>query len=170
MQALNINKLELDHDTLIEICNGVHSMFSVTFGLTPVAQPHRLERGCTVQGDLSGVVTMVQERIEATMIVSFQKEVVFTMLAKAYNIHADSVDNLVISTVGEIANVVHGVVKTNLNRRGFALQPSIPSVVVGQSHIIGSPTATSLVIPFLIEHGKFHVVLTLNPDHLVTVR
>jgi chemotaxis protein CheX len=116
------------------------------------------------QGDISGILGMVQESIEATMVLSFKKETVFALLGKLYGRKYDQIENSVKQGVGELTNIVYASMKKELNYKGHSFKMSIPSVVIGTGHsVIAMHEGDSMVIPFTIEDaGEFFMQITLQ--------
>lgn len=170
MYSVQTQHLQLNDEIVQDIHQSVQTTLSSIFGFQPLPKPHRVEWpastiGEKVRGDISGFVSLVQDEVEATMIVSFKKEAVFTMVNKAFNKNITQIDSLACSAVGEIANVVYGIVKTNLNKRGFSFKATIPNVVLGQYHsIVSLSSGPTMVLPFTLGDSEFHVLLTLHPD------
>lgn len=157
--------LELNEGLVKEINFGVYSTFTSMFGLKPAPEKFFVEQECKVNGDVSGVVGLTQDRVEGALIVSFPQQTIFNILGKMYKKEFVEVDKSVRAGVGELTNIVFGVVKTNLNKSGFGFKMAIPNVVVGDQHTVAiTNPGTTLVIPFQTESGPFTVLLTLYPE------
>lgn len=157
--------LELNDSLVKEINFGVYSTFTSMFGLKPNPATHFLEQECHARGDVSGIVGLTQDRVEGALIVSFPKETIFQILGKMYKKQFVDIDKSVKAGVGELTNIIFGVVKTNLNKSGYKFKMAIPNVIVGDQHTIAMTNpGTTLVIPFQTESGSFTVLLTLYPE------
>jgi chemotaxis protein CheX len=66
--------------------------------------------------------------------------------------------------VGELANITAGGAKTALSEKGFKLNLSLPSVVVGKNHYLSSTTGVSVakVIPVSIESDTFYCEISIS--------
>ena len=66
--------------------------------------------------------------------------------------------------VGELANITAGGAKTALSEKGFQLNLSLPSVVVGENHYLSSTTGVSVakVIPVSIESDTFYCEVNIS--------
>ncbi len=157
--------LELNEGLVKEINFGVYSTFTSMFGLKPNPEMHFIEQECVAKGDVSGIVGLTQDRVEGALIVSFPQETIFHILGKMYKKEFTEIDKSVKAGVGELTNIIFGVVKTNLNKNGFGFKMAIPNVIIGAQHTsaITNPGMT-LVIPFQTESGPFSVRLTLYPE------
>jgi chemotaxis protein CheX len=167
MAEIQRQPLELNEDLVKEISFGVHSTFTSMFGLRPTPAVHVLENECTVKGDISGIIGLYQDHVEGALIVSFPLQTIFAILGKMYKREFTEVDKSVRSGVGELTNIIYGVMKTNLNKSGHGFKMAIPNVIIGSQHAIAATNpGTTLVVPFETDSGSFTVLLTLYPDHL----
>lgn len=155
--------IELGDRLAKEIDCGVHATFGNMFGLKPKMQPFQVQKECTVQGDISGILSLMQEKSEGTFIVSFPKETIFKVLEKMYRKPFSAIDQSVKSGVGELTNIIYGVMKANLNKDGFAFKMAVPNVVVGENHtIITINSGSTMVVPFTTDLGDFSVLITFH--------
>lgn len=146
-----------------EINHGVQSTFSTMFSIKPTMQPYRLEKNSHPIADVSGLISLTQEKIEGTLIVSFPKQTIFKMLEKMYKRPFHEVDSSVTAGVGELTNIVYGVFKSNMNKSGYSLKMALPNVVIGEQHtVLTTETGPTLVTPFTTELGDFQIRLSLN--------
>ena len=154
--------LELNDGLVNEINFGVNSTFTSMFGLKPQIEKHAIESQCLSKGDVSGIVGLTQIRVEGALVVSFPRATIFTILGKMYRKEFTEVDKSVKAGVGELTNIIFGVIKTNLNKNGFGFKMAIPNVIVAeqQSVAIANPGVT-MVVPFQTDSGPFSVMLTV---------
>ena len=157
--------IELGERLAKEIDFGVYSTFGNMFGLKPKMQPFRIAKTSTMQGDVSGILTVVQEKAEGTFIVCFPKETIFKVLEKMYQKPFTTIDRSVQAGVGELTNIIYGVLKANLNRDGFSFKMALPNIVVGEAHTIMTMNAVStMTVPFTTEIGDFSVMIAFNQE------
>jgi chemotaxis protein CheX len=65
--------------------------------------------------------------------------------------------------VGELANMVAGGAKSQLQDNGFDIGLGLPTVVVGENHYLEVPADTvSFVVPVKAEAGTFFLTLSFN--------
>lgn len=157
--------LILNDGLVKEINFGVNSTFTSMFGLRPNADKHFIEEQCLSKGHVSGIVGLTQQRVEGALIVCFPRATIFAILGKMYRKEFVEVDKSVKAGVGELTNIIFGVVKTNLNKSGFGFKMAIPNVIVGEQEAvaIANPGST-LVIPFQTASGPFSVSLMIYQD------
>ena len=60
--------------------------------------------------------------------------------------------------VGEIANMISGQARQELETMGRVLKAAIPTVVLGKGHIVAHITSHPIIaIPFNTDHGEFTI-------------
>jgi chemotaxis protein CheX len=161
---LSTPKIKLDETLIREITNGVDRTFSNLFGISPKAEPYEMLRDCShLTGDISGIVTAIQEDFSGSLVVSFPKATIYNLLEKIYGRSFDSVNDSVRGGVGELTNIIYGVIKANLHERGLELRMCIPHIIVGDGHSVMSPMVEKvLVVPFKSPAGDFLVLGMLD--------
>lgn len=130
------------------------------------AQPGKLylkKRGDSLLGDISGVIGIVSESFNGSVIISFPAAtflaIMSSMLGETYTeIVPDIIDG-----AGEITNQVFGQSKAILNEKGYGIKTAIPSVVSGKDHTLTSLTnGPTVVIPFTTKVGEFFVEICIS--------
>ena len=155
--------LSLD-DALGEILiESTVKVFSMTFGIDVTSQGHQIVPNFQGKGDVSGSVGMVQDRIEASLTVSFPESTILGIINLVYDPAVTEINMSTKQAVGELTNVIYGVIKQALNERGYQFKMAIPSVIVGKSHSIQPISKSStLVAPFETPYGPFSAYLVLQ--------
>ena len=101
--------------------------------------------------------------------ISFPEKTIFSIMAKFYRREFTTVDKAIMDGVGEMTNMVFGVMKTNLGKAGFSFKMSLPKVALGgqapaQFDPLSNQTQTIVLsIPFETDVGPFTVTLILHP-------
>lgn len=158
-------KLQLGPELAAKISAGVQRTLSSMFGITPVPQPVSTELECKISADISGIVNLIQEREEGTFIVSFPSPVIFNILGRLYQKEFTRIDRSVEMGVGEITNIIYGTVKSQLNESGMDLKMAIPNIILGHQHVIlNLGQRPTMVLPFAIENGLFHILITVYSE------
>jgi len=68
------------------------------------------------------------------------------------------IDGMVIDLVGELANMVLGGAKSELENGGYFFQLSLPTIILGSDYLIAHKTsAPIIVLPFSMPEGGFTV-------------
>ncbi len=159
----NLANLKFDDELAKNLADGVRITFETMFGLSPQAQPYSIESGPQCEGDISGIVSLTQEGIDAVCLISFPRQTILSILEKVYKkkLHSHE-ESSVVQGVGELANIINGVVKTKMNERGLRLRMGLPNVIVGRAHVVMTQPLPSMKMPFQMDGLSFTVVLTLN--------
>ncbi len=158
-------KTEMFNVVLNEVASGVNETLRTMFGIESKALSNKVEAECFTEGDVSGLMSIVGDKFGGAIILSFPKQTIFKILEKVYFMEFTEVNESVISGVGELANIVYGLVKTSINKQGDNLQMSLPNVILGNQHIIvGVSNGPVVKIPFNTELGDFAVLVYLSEN------
>jgi len=156
--------LALDEALSREITQAVCHAMNNTFEVTVVPGDYELGEGMvSLMGDVSGVIGMVQDRLEATMIICLNFETVRDILPHVVGHSVSVTHEMTVDAVGEITNMIFGQIKTELNKRGYALKLGIPSVVMGRGHFVSQfHRGKYMIVPFYLEGQMFQVHVALH--------
>ena len=121
--------------------------------LTQWPQPHP-------KHEISGIVGLSGQAV-GTVVLSLERDVALSATEAMLGIRPDQMDEDVVDAIGELANMIAGSAKTQLEQ--FAMSISLPNVIVGKHHMIRFPsTATPICIPFDSDRGKLCLVVGLE--------
>ncbi len=114
-------------------------------------------------GDISGIISVTSETFSGTLAISLS-ETIFCKIAtnmlgeEIPKIQEDNVD-----LVGELANMILGQAKIELNNIGYRVQMALPSCVWGKDHKIKHfGGGVCVVIPFQTEAGIIYSEVMTN--------
>ena len=156
-------KTEIYNLVLSEVALSVNETLRTMFGIETKALENVIESECFTEGDISGLMSIVGDKFGGAIIISFPKQTIFKILEKVYFMEFNEVNESVISGVGELANIIYGLVKTSINKQGDNLQMSLPNVILGNQHVIvGVSNGPVVKIPFNTELGDFSVLVYLT--------
>lgn len=156
------DRFTLDRNVATALTTAVISTFEGMIGVTPVADTFKISKKPNVFGDISGIMSVVQDGREGAMVITFPKETIFYILARAYKMEFKTLDTTVRDGVAEFTNVINGALKANLNRSSQVLQYPLPHVIIGDQHqIFTQNKSTSVTVPFTINGHPFTVILQL---------
>jgi chemotaxis protein CheX len=163
-EKLEATKLTLDDALVKRVADGVSKAFNDTFGILAKPGEHKISDNHNSKGDISGLVGMVQDKMEGTLTITFKKDTICPVLAKIYGIDFPEINDSVREGVGEITNMVYCLIKTGLNENGYSFKMAIPNVIYGQDHtVMKLHHGQTLVVPFITDFGTFFVDITLQP-------
>jgi len=147
--------MQLSRDVTIAVCSAMQSTFDVE--ITP--GPFEVGKGMvSLVGDVSGVIGLVQDELEGTMILCLTFDTVRDILPRIVGNSIAVTHEMTVDAVGEITNMIFGQIKTELNGRGYGLKLGIPSVVTGRGHFVSQfHRGPYMIIPFYLEGQLFQV-------------
>lgn len=153
----------LDEQLLQDVINAVTAVLKDGFAIQVRFVNHHIGRNQSIAGDVSGVVGLVQDRIEGNLVMSFPRGAIFAILSRVYLREFEEIDAIVKDGAAEMTNMVYGHVKTRLNNRGHGLKMALPNVIIGPQHSIASTEdCKSLVATFTFEDQTFNVIIAVQ--------
>lgn len=149
-----------------DISKAVVEAIGKTFDLEVKAGRYQINSGATaLEGDVSGVFGVVQDRLEGTLTICFKTETIRDMLPRLFGNDVVVTNDVAMDAVGELTNMIFGQVKTELNQRGHHIRFGIPSVIKGAGHFIGHMhDGRYMLIPFSIDKGEFQIHFAVHLD------
>jgi chemotaxis protein CheX len=112
--------------------------------------------------DVSGIIGMSGEA-RGNVVLSFPKDAALKVVSAFAGIQSKCLDEDFCDAVGELANMVAGNAKKDLE--GLHVSISIPSVVLGRNHrIMTERKAPCICVPFTCDHGRFALEVSLVTD------
>jgi chemotaxis protein CheX len=160
-------QLHLDQTLAEDISRAVIAVMHNTFNVTAKLERFEIGHGMvSLNGDVSGVIGIVQSSLEGTMTLCFNFNTMRLLLPRAIGKNIDVTQDMAIDAVGEITNMIFGQVKTDLNQRGFELKLGIPSVVTGRGHFLSHfHRGAFMIIPFSLEGQIFQLHVAIHKSN-----
>lgn len=116
----------------------------------------------TAQGDVSGIIGMTGDAI-GSLALTFDEGCIIDLTNKMLNENHTEINKEVLSTVGEITNMISGASRKLMEKDNLKVFAAIPAIVFGKGHtlrhIVKGP---SIVIPFQTQGGKFVIDVCLQ--------
>jgi len=158
--------LVLDEQLARDISNAVHKAMHETFGVEVVpGEPETGNGLVALVGDVSGVIGMVQTRLEGTLTLCLTFETIRDILPQVIGKSISITHEMAVDAVGEITNMIFGQIKANLGARGFSLRLGIPCVVTGKGHFVSHfHRGKYMIVPFHLDGQLFQVYVALHDD------
>lgn len=124
-----------------------------------VGVPKVKEKNAVVQGkNISGIMSMTGRRGNASIAITFSESAIVHIANAMLPGEISSIDGNVIDLVGELANMVLGGAKSELENGGYYFSLSLPTIILGTDYLIAHKTnAPILVLPFSMPEGEFIV-------------
>jgi chemotaxis protein CheX len=131
-------------------------------GLEPRTGSPRLKGREERSYDISGIIGLTGQ-VQGFVVLSLCESAALHVVSSFVGEPVAHVDEQVKDAVGELTNMFAGGAKRVLAAARYDLRISIPSVVVGEGHVISRPRGVPcLEIPFETEAGPFSVELCLK--------
>jgi chemotaxis protein CheX len=119
-------------------------------------QPY-IKKDQTARGDVSGVIGLTGDA-SGTISVSFGKKSILSIVSNMLGEEMKELNEEIKDAVGEIANMISGQARQELENMGRSLQAAIPTVIMGKDHSIGHMTRHPIIaIPFSTPNGDFTI-------------
>ncbi len=144
---------------IVPFVNSVRNVFATMVGVSTTMDRPRIKTDRAPAYDVSGIIGFSGDVI-GTVVVSFQKCAAAKLVEAFAGMAVDPDSPDFADAVGELANMIAGGAKQHL---GNAADISIPSVVIGQGHVITRPSdVPCVVIPCKTEVGDFAVEVSVK--------
>jgi chemotaxis protein CheX len=131
------------------------STFQTMVNTTPAPSAPYVKAEPSLAHDVSGIIGL-SGGAKGAVIISFPTKTALATVSAFIGLNVSTIDADVTDAVGELANIIAGAAKADL--QGLNVTISLPSVVVGTNHKVTTPKdIPSIVIPFTCTHGDFVV-------------
>jgi len=137
--------------------NGTLEVLKTMASFQPVPEKPYVKKDDLAHGDVSGIIGITGDAI-GSLAISFSESCICNIVGRMLGETFTTINHDVLDAVGELTNMISGVSRTQLEKKGMTVFAAIPSVVFGSNHtithILKSP---SIVIPFSSPNGPFFV-------------
>lgn len=115
-----------------------------------------------LNGDVSGIIGIVSETFNGSVVISFPEKTFLRILSKMMGQELTKLDKSNVAGAGEITNMIFGNAKVVLNQNGYGIRQAIPRTKQGKENDVGSDAkAPAIVVPFETQLGEFFVEIYL---------
>ena len=147
----------MDVEYINPFLNGTLEVLKTMASFQPVPQKPYVKKSDIAHGDVSGIIGITGDAI-GSLAISFSESCICSIVGRMLGEAFTEINHDVLDAVGELTNMISGVSRTHLEKKGMTVFAAIPSVVFGANHtinhILKSP---SIVIPFSSPNGPFFV-------------
>lgn len=147
----------MDVEYINPFLNGALEVLKTMASFQPLPGKPYVKKDDLAHGDVSGIIGITGDAV-GSLAISFSEMCICNIVGRMLGETFNSINNEVLDAVGELTNMISGVSRTQLEKRGMSVFAAIPSVVFGANHtithILKSP---SIVIPFTSPNGPFFV-------------
>ncbi len=157
-------QLALDGVLAKDIIAAVVRSMRETFNVEVTADPPESGDGMvSLVGDISGIIGMVQQQLDGTMILCMTFDAVRDILPQVIGESVTITHEMAVDAVGELTNMVFGQVKTELNNREYQIKLGIPCVVTGKGHFVCQfHRGKYMIVPFHLAGHLFQVYVATH--------
>lgn len=157
-------ELSLDDLLAKDIVTAVIRSLRETFNIDVTADPPEFGEGLvSLVGDISGIIGMVQQQLEGTLMLCMTNEIVRDMLPQVLGKSVPITHEMAVDAVGELTNMIFGQVKNELNQREHQIKLGIPCVVTGKGHFVCQfHRGKYMIVPFHLDGQLFQVYVALH--------
>ena len=111
--------------------------------------------------DICGTIGVVSDSFNGAILLLFKEDVYVKIGTRMLGDGFKPGTPIFMDAIGEMANIVLGQAKISLNKMGYNIQQALPSVSYGKDQLTKViSTSPSILIPFNVEFGKFHIQIT----------
>jgi chemotaxis protein CheX len=156
--------IELNDALAKDISAAVSCSIRETFGAQVTAgTPEYGEGMVSLVGDISGIIGMVQQQLEGTLMLCVTFETVRDILPQVVGKSISITHEMAVDAVGELTNMIFGQVKSHLNQGGHQVKLGIPCVVSGKGHFVSQfHRGKYMLVPFNLDGRLFQVYVALH--------
>jgi chemotaxis protein CheX len=147
----------MDVEYINPFLNGALEVLKTMASFQPTPGKPYVKKDDLAHGDVSGIIGITGDAV-GSLAISFSEICICSIVGRMLSETFTAINNDVLDAVGELTNMISGVSRTQLEKKGMTVFAAIPSVVFGANHtithILKSP---SIVIPFTSPNGPFFV-------------
>jgi chemotaxis protein CheX len=141
-------------------CTTTIDVFRTMFSIEAKPGTPRLKGEPYPTADITGIIGFSGEA-QGSIALSFPSDTALKMVSTLVGAPMTGLDMEVADGIGELANIVAGNAKKEIN--GIGLSISLPQVVIGKNHVLSvQSTIPIVVIPFSTPLGDFVVEFCLK--------
>ncbi|MBF0449157.1 MAG: chemotaxis protein CheX [Candidatus Magnetomorum sp.] len=123
----------------------------------PTPQKPFLKKDITAKGDVSSIIGLSGES-KGTISITFTEPCILSIVSNMFGETMTQLDEEVMDAVGEIANMISGQARQELESKGKVLYAAVPTMIKGKDHTIShKTTAAIMAVPFGTEYGEFTI-------------
>jgi chemotaxis protein CheX len=136
-------------------------------GKAPERQTLALKTNNLATGDISAIIGFAGKNVHGSIALSFPERLALRIYGRILGVGVKRINKEVEDMIGEIANIVAGGARTELEKNHLIIHNSIPSVIVGKNHVISHKGCNPFVlIPFLWEGFEFSMEVSMRVETL----
>jgi chemotaxis protein CheX len=151
----------MDVNFINPVLKSTLNIFSTMVRIEPkVGAPRIKDKNEIIQGkNISGLMSMIGRKGNASVAITFSEAAILQITKNMLpGGEITKIDGMVIDLVGELANMVLGGAKSELENGGYFFKLSLPTIIMGSDYLIAHRTnAPIILLPFTLPEGEFFV-------------
>lgn len=146
-----------------EIKQSVNTLFGTMFDVSPKVLSSRVHQECAVRADVSGYIQLKKQHRFGTLVLSFPAKTVTALLESYFSQPFGELNPSALASIGELTNVLYGLIKKRMSENGCRLPPELPQVAVGKEHESDlNFREVTVVVDFSTSYGDFSVYVNFR--------
>ena len=148
----------MDAQYINPILDAMLNVLKTMAKLDPKPGKPELKKSNAANGDVSGIMTMVSDKVKGSLAITFTKPAILDIAKRMLGQEYTEIDEDVTDLAGELTNMVTGGAKATFEQQGHNFNMSIPTVVSGKIHTVEHRSdGPTIIVPFTSEAGKFYI-------------
>jgi chemotaxis protein CheX len=150
----------MDVQFINPVLTAVKNTFMQMAGLSNLGmgKPTVIKNYELARGVVTGIMTMTGKSARASIALTFTESAALSIASKMLPDNHTSVNGMVGDLVGELANIVMGDAKRQLEEKGLNFEMSLPIIIIGKEHLIAHKANAPVIrVPFTTQAGEFCV-------------
>ncbi|MFW6008111.1 MAG: chemotaxis protein CheX [archaeon] len=112
--------------------------------------------------EINVVIGFTGDSIEGNVLYSLSEKIALNIVKKMLGMKQDKVDEITLSAVGEIANIISGSAANTLSEKNYICNITPPQVIVGKEQSIFTPITKLTIIPIETSIGDLDIYIALE--------
>ena len=143
--------------------NALVSVLTMMAQLEPVVGKPKLKEDNLAPGAVTGIIDLEGKQTTGSVAVSFSKSVALDLTNRMLRMELTEIDDQVKDMVGEMANMVAGGAKREMEENGFDFKLTLPTVLSGVGHEINHRVdGPKIILPFKVDSGNFYIEICFH--------
>jgi chemotaxis protein CheX len=143
--------------------NALDHTMATMLGVAPERMTISVKSHNIALGDISAIIGFAGENVQGSIALSFPEKMALLLYRRIIGEVVTRINKDIEDIVGELANIVAGGAKTELENSRLFIHNAIPSVIVGKNHTIAHKGTTPFVlIPFQWETHYFTMEVSMK--------
>lgn len=122
-----------------------------------------LESTAITLTEVAALVSLIGQ-IEGVVVFAMSESMCLALVSRMLGQNYEQLDELALSGVAELGNVISGQAATKLSKAGYQVSISVPTIIMGQGATIATVGSQRLVVPLETELGTMQIHLAVREN------